>query len=77
MQHTAVCFKFRLNPFHATGPFRYPLKTSENLWFSDVFREVSKETSGTKWVKEVRNLMKNPEKPNPALKQKFSKNQLE
>ena len=27
-----------LNPFHATGLFRYPLKTSENLWFSDVFR---------------------------------------
>ena len=26
-----------LNPFHATGLFRYPLKTSENLWFSDVF----------------------------------------
>ena len=52
-------------------------KKQENLWFSDVFREVSKETSGTKWVKEVRNLMKNPEKPNPALKQKFSKNQLE
>ena len=24
--------------FHATGLFRYPLKTSENLWFSDVFR---------------------------------------
>ena len=27
-----------LNPFHATGFFWYPLKTSENLWFSDVFR---------------------------------------
>ena len=26
-----------LNPFHATGLFRYPLKTLENLWFSDVF----------------------------------------
>ena len=21
------------NPFHATGLFRYSLKTSENLWF--------------------------------------------
>ena len=27
-----------LNSFHATGIFQYPLKTSENLWFSDVFR---------------------------------------
>ena len=26
-----------INPFHATCPFRYSLKT-ENLWFSDVFR---------------------------------------
>ena len=25
-----------INPFHDTGPFLYPLKTSENLWFSDV-----------------------------------------
>ena len=25
-------------PFHATGLFLYPLKTSENLWLSDVFR---------------------------------------
>ena len=27
-----------INPFHATGLFRYPLKTSENQSFSDVFR---------------------------------------
>ena len=27
-----------LNPFHATGLFLYPLKISENLWFSYVFR---------------------------------------
>ena len=26
-----------INPFHATGLFLYPLKTSENLWFSNVF----------------------------------------
>ena len=25
-------------PFHIAGLFIYPLKTSENLWFSDVFR---------------------------------------
>ena len=33
-----------INTFHATGLFRYPLKTSENLWFwfSDVFREYRK-----------------------------------
>ena len=28
----------RINPFHATGLFRYPLKTSENQRSSDVFR---------------------------------------
>ena len=27
-----------INPFQANTPFLYPLKTSENLWFSDVFR---------------------------------------
>ena len=31
-----------INPFHATGLFRKPLKTSENLWFSDVFRGYQK-----------------------------------
>ena len=25
------------NPFHASEPFLYPLKTLGNLWFSDVF----------------------------------------
>ena len=27
----------KINPFHATDLFWYPLKTSENLWLSDVF----------------------------------------
>ena len=27
-----------LNPFYSSVTFLYPLKTSENLWFSDVFR---------------------------------------
>ena len=27
-----------INPYHATGPFLYSLKTLENLCFSDVFR---------------------------------------
>ena len=38
-------FKFRnknkINAFdqlQTTGPFLYPLKISENLWFADVFR---------------------------------------
>ena len=30
--------KFSLDLFYATGLFLYPLKTSENFWFSDVFR---------------------------------------
>ena len=32
--HVVVC-----NPFYFTGLFLYPLKASENQWFSDVFRE--------------------------------------
>ena len=32
------------NPFQANVPFLYPLKTSENLWFSEVFRGYRKGT---------------------------------
>ena len=32
----------RLKQLHATGLFLYPLKTSENLWFSDIFRGCGK-----------------------------------
>ena len=42
--------KHWINPFNATGLFLYPLKTSENLWFSDFFQGVKKETSDTKWL---------------------------
>ena len=28
-----------LNPYHAIGHILYPMKTSESLWFKDVFRE--------------------------------------
>ena len=35
-------FKFSINPFHVTDLFWYPLKTSENLWFCDVFRGYQK-----------------------------------
>ena len=31
-----------INPFHVSGLFLYPLKTSENLWFSDVFKDYRK-----------------------------------
>ena len=30
--------KLKVNPLHATDLFLYPLKTSKNLWFTDVFR---------------------------------------
>ena len=30
-----------------------PMKTSGNLWFSDVFPGVLKETSAMKWVKDI------------------------
>ena len=28
----------KVNPFHVTSLFLYPLKISESLWFSDIFR---------------------------------------
>ena len=31
-----------INPFHATGLFLFPLKTSKNLWFPDVFKMYNK-----------------------------------
>ena len=39
-----------INPFQATGLFRYPLKTSENQKFSYVFGGIK---SGITWVKEI------------------------
>ena len=39
MSPAFIIFFWKLfNPFHATGLFLYPLKTSKNLRFSDVFR---------------------------------------
>ena len=35
-------FKNEIKPFHATDLFWYPLKTSENLWFTGVFRDYQK-----------------------------------
>ena len=40
-----------IDPFHATGIFLYPLKTSENLWFSDVIRGAWKDTCDMKWIR--------------------------
>ena len=34
--------KYLFNLFYATGLFLYPPKTSENIWFSDVFRGYKK-----------------------------------
>ena len=36
-KHLCQCLFF--NPFHATGLFLYPQKNTENLWFSDGFRQ--------------------------------------
>ena len=38
-----------IKPFDIIGLFPYPLDTSENVWFSDVFREIK--SSDIKWVK--------------------------
>ena len=35
------------NPFQASAPFLYPLKTSENLWLSDVLLGIEIE----QWMK--------------------------
>ena len=43
----------RVNPLHATGLFRHPLKTSENPRFFWCFQGESKETSDIKWVNSV------------------------
>ena len=48
MSSIRIVFDY-LNPFHATDLFWYPLKTSENLWFSDVFRGCQKR-SDIEWV---------------------------
>ena len=42
-----LCFPFPnlINPFSANALLLYPLKTSENLQFSDVFREYRSGTS--------------------------------
>ena len=40
-----------LDPFHATGPFLiYPVKTSENLLFSDGFRGYGKKAAARNWL---------------------------
>ena len=44
-----------INPFHGTSFFQCSLKISGNLWFSDVFQGVQKETSAMKWVKDIFN----------------------
>ena len=48
-----------LNPFHGTGLFLCPLKTSGNLLFSNVPQGISKEkvTSVRKWFKDNINNM--------------------
>ena len=38
------------NPFVPNAPSVYPLKTSENRKFSDVFRGVDKGCIGNEWV---------------------------
>ena len=40
----------RVSPFRATGLFQYPLKTSENPWFSDVFRGYLKKQVARNWL---------------------------
>ena len=43
-------FSMVINPFHATGLFRYPLSIERDRIKRSYFQGVSKETSGMKWV---------------------------
>ena len=45
---TLTEINLEVNPFHVVAIFLYPLKTSENHRFSDIFMEYNKETSGMK-----------------------------
>ena len=45
-----------LNPFHDASLFLCPWEISRNLWFSNVFQGVYKETSDMKWVKDIFNM---------------------
>ena len=45
-------FSMFINPFHVNLPLLYPLKNSENVWFSGVFREYRNEAmwwNGPSW----------------------------
>ena len=42
-----------ISPCHATGLFLYPLKTSENQRFSDVFRGYRKRPVAWNWLKRI------------------------
>ena len=44
-----------LNPFHDTDLSLCSLKILGNLWFSDVFQGVLKETIAMKWFKDIFN----------------------
>ena len=44
-------YVFHINPFYAIDLFWYPLKTLENLWFSNVFRVYQKRSVAWNWLK--------------------------
>ena len=53
-------FSKLLYHFQVNVPFKYPLKTSDNLWFSDVLREHEKETlTWTELIQTKQRLNKN------------------
>ena len=54
--HFLCCYHttlIKVNPFHATCLILHPLKTSENLCFSDVFRWY-KDSRSMRWINEER-----------------------
>ena len=61
-------FLFLFNSFHATGLFLYLLKTSENLWFSDVFRRYRKRPMAPNGLMKKRNQSENDDFMRSILK---------
>ena len=41
-----------INLFHVIGLFLHPMKTSEKLWVSDVFKEYVKRSVAQNWLKQ-------------------------
>ena len=52
LRHLAIQVETNaFNQLQTNAPFSYPLKTSEDLWFSDIFRGFKKATLVSNWLR--------------------------